>query len=87
MNVTLADILAAYILTFGQPMDSNKPFAKGAEEIRTARKDWRYVFGAVAAAGATMRAQGIEYPDYSAVAVAANELIADFAKNAKAAKA
>lgn len=84
MQVSGADILSAYILVFGKPMDGNKPFADGAAEIRKARKDWRYIFGAVAAAAVTLKAQRGEYADYAEVAALGNELIEDFANGAKA---
>jgi hypothetical protein len=87
MNVTLADITAAYILVFGKELPKDLPYAKAAEQIRVKRDDWRYIMGAVAAAFATYRAaRGEHCSDYALIAANANELIADFAKNAKPGK-
>lgn len=75
MNVSAADILAAYIFVFGVAMDPHKAFAKGGEEIRTARKDWKSVFTLIASTRVQMEKEGRQYPDYADVAARAKSLL------------
>lgn len=76
MNVSFADILAAYILTFGRPMSPDLAFAEGAQQIQKARADWRRVFQACEDTRIAMQRAGVEYPEYSDVAHAATALVA-----------
>lgn len=77
MQASTNDIRAAYILAFGTEIKKGTTFVKAAEEIRAARPDFRYVFGAVATAAALLKAMDKE-PTRAEVAAMANELIIDF---------
>jgi hypothetical protein len=80
MNVSAADILAAYIVCFGEAMNPNKPFAKGAEEIvafcgRT-NKNWQHLMRDTKEARERLMARlpANTYPDYWEVAQHVTEM-------------
>lgn len=76
MNVSYADIIAAYILVFKRDMPKDLPFDTAGKQIMKARADWRRVFQACEDTRIALQRAGRQYPEYAEVAEGAKALVA-----------